>query len=204
MLIACIVPLLVLMLVIAFVWSRLRVERDNFVDTTSSLVANMNETPSRRAQFASALMLYDPRMMKYQDPRKYDFHTCGNATQVWKVAFTKHLEKASDLALEYALGFNRAVILFDQSNLVGNVIFVPIEGTLPQEVVDEIVFRKYIKWMPPANAISAIVPPGFRLRFEFYVDGARQQIETKYIPDGITKEFAITQPLKSVAIEAIN
>lgn len=164
------------------------------------IVSNMNETPERRLKFASALLTYDPRMQKYQDPRSYDFHTCGNATQMWKTKFRDFLKSVGDNVVNRVLEYKDVIVLFDQENLIGNVIFIPLEGAYPQQVIDPIVFRKYIKWSPPSNIISAIVPEGFALKFEFEAIDSKGSTISKSIPDGITKTFVIAAPIKSIII----
>lgn len=168
-----------------------------------AIVMNMNETEHRRSQFASALLNYDPQLMKYQDPRKFDFHLASSATQIWKNGFKKHIRTIADDVLQNVLSYNRMIVLFDKSDLVGNVIFIPLEGPFPLSIKDEVFFKKYIKWEPPSNIISAIVPPGFRIRIDFAIEGSTQSIQSQYIYDGITKTFVIAQPLKSMMVEKI-
>jgi len=167
------------------------------------IVINMNETDHRRSQFASALLNYDPQLMKYQDPRKFDFHLASSATQIWKNGFKKHIRGVADEVLQNILTYNRVIVLFDKSDLVGNVIFLPLEGQFPLSIKDDVLFKKYIKWEPPSNIISAIVPPGFRVRIDFAIEGRDQAIQSQYIFDGITKTFVIAQPVKSIVIEKI-
>lgn len=163
-------------------------------------VGNMNEPPERRLKFASALLMYDPRLQKYQDPRSYDFHTCGNATQMWKAKFREFLKDVGDNVVNRVLEYKDVIVLFDMENLVGNVIFIPLEGSYPQSVVDPVVFRKYIKWNPPSNIISAIIPQGFKLRVDFEAIDAKGSVVSKTIQDGITKTFVIAAPIKEVVI----
>lgn len=157
----------------------------------------------QKKTFIGALLSYNPKMMKYQDPNKYDFHTCGMASQYWKDEFLTFINSLAELALDKILMYPKVIILFDKANLQGNVIFVPLEGQYPRLVQDTVAFRKYITWQPPSNIISAFIPAGFRVRVEFYIEGIPNQIETKYIEDGITKAFVIAQPIKSMTIEKI-
>lgn len=175
-------------------------KHEQYTEDSLGVVASMDETPSKRLQFAGALLMYDPRMMKYQDPRKYDFHTCGTASQKWKGDFRSFLNKVGDDIVDRVLNYDRMIVLFDDANLVGNIIFIPIEGELPQEIIDPIMYRKYIKWAPPANAISAVIPRGYKLKIEFAVEGMQDKVETTYLRDGITKIQVISQPIKALYV----
>ena len=183
------------LVVISVMYQVLSVSKSMFVDThPQSIVANMNENADRRLQLVSSLFLFDPRLRKYQDSRLYDFHVAGNATQYWKTNLKTHIMTIADKTLESLLNYKDSIILFDQPNLVGNIIFLPLEGEYPQNVTDEIMLRKYIKWNPPSNMISCVVPPGFNLEFSFENDNIG------VIGDGITRSFVIPTPIKTIRI----
>jgi hypothetical protein len=190
---------LLFLVTLVFIVSKVRTHVDKFTDPIA-VIANMAETPDRRSQFASSLLRYDPRMMKYQDPRNYDFHTCGFATQKWKAEFNTFISKVGDEVVQKVMTFDKMIVLFDGPQLVGNIIFVPIADSMPSEIDDQIVFRRYIKWAPPANSISAIVPAGYKIKVLFAVDGLPGVTEVKYIEEGITPSFTIAQPLLSMTV----
>jgi hypothetical protein len=151
-----------------------------------------------------ALMAFKPSMMKYQNPQLFDIHTSGVVSQYWKAGFEAFLDKQTDLFIESVLRYSKAILIFDKENLDGNVILVPLEETeYPKIISDTVTFRKYITWKPPSNMISAIVPPGYRIRFEFNIDGIPDKVDVKIIEDGTTKAFTISQPIKSVFVEKL-
>jgi hypothetical protein len=185
----------VLLIVLIFVYNVKAIEP--FVDA-SNIIANMNETSARRSQFASALLAYDPRIVKYQDPRLYDFHTCGNATQFWKNDFQTFLSTIADDVVTRVLSYKNVIVLFDAADLLGNVIFVPITENFPIVIDDQVMTSKYIKWEPPSNIISAIVPAGLKIRFDF-----SNSSSPDYIYDGITSSFFLTRPIAKIQVEKI-
>lgn len=161
-----------------------------------NIVMNMDTSPSRRLEIAAALLLYDPQTQKYQDPLKYDLHLSDSSTQRFKNQLKSVLQTVGDTALNAVLKHNALIVLFDGPNLVGNIVFLPLEGYFPQAVVDDVVYEKYIKWNPPSNIISAIIPNGYKLKFEFV-----ESEDAKYIEDGITKTFVIAGPVHRMVIE---
>lgn len=171
-------------------------ERQRYEDAPRRvLISSMSESQERISQFGAALLMYDPEIMKYQDPRRYDFHTYGSASQAWKSTFLKHLREIGEGVVQKALEFQRMIVLFDGPSLVGNVIFVPLEGEFPKTLDDPVMMNKYIRWAPPSNAISAIVPPGYRLRVHFSGGGISD------INEGVTPSFVIPQPIEKLVVE---
>ena len=155
----------------------------------------MNESGERRALLASALLLFDPRLRKYQDPRLYDLHVAGDPTQVWKARLRSKIAKAADHVIDDVLVDSNMIILFDRPNLTGNIVMIPLEGEFPLSVSDQVMLRKYIKWDPPSSMISAIVPKDYRVEFT-YENGAA----IMYLEEGLTRSFVIPEPIAGVRI----
>lgn len=153
--------------------------------------------PEKRALLTSA-MLSDPLVNnKYNDKHFFDIYVAGQPTRNWKNLYSRHITNTADVALDTLLGFKRMILLFDQKDMVGRTVLVPIEANaeFPFEIKDDTFYKKYIIWMPPSNVISALLPYGYILIIQ--LNNGREIILT----ESVNPSIIITAPISRIKVD---
>ncbi len=160
-------------------------------------VQELGLDPSAQQYLATALMQFDPvaqRLTRF--PPERTLYLVDDTATAWKQRFAAFKQKLVQNFIQECVSFPNTIFLFADDLFSGDVMVIPFEERqLPMEITDPVLLKFFVRWNPPVNSISALVPAGINLQIFL---GTTQQPFVVY--EGATRAFTIDEPVVKVVV----
>lgn len=164
-------------------------------------IQELGLSPSSQQYLATAFLQFDPvahRLVRF--PPERSLYLVDDTASSWKQRFSMFKQNLLQTYIQACLSFPDTVFLFADDLFSGDVVVIPFEGRqLPLEITDPVLLKFFVRWNPPTNSISALVPAGVNLQIYSSPSSATKPY-TVY--EGATRAFSIDAPVVKVVVSS--
>lgn len=161
-------------------------------------VQELGLDPSAQQYLATALMQFDPvaqRVARF--PPERTLYLVDDTATSWKQRFFAFKQTLMQRFVQECISFPNTVFLFADDLFSGDIMVIPFEERqLPVEITDPVLLKFFVRWNPPVNSISALVPAGINLQI---FSGTKKPYE---VYEGATRAFSIDEPVTKVVVSS--